>query len=426
MKRWILLAVMGLCITIPVVFWAQTLSPGLPFGEYLYDTGRMLALVGFVFAFFQFVLSSRIKWIERDIGLDKLFNIHRTAGMIALTFLLIHPVCLFLSDISYGDIPSFNLPKAIGFTSLFIFILVVGAAVLYSRLNLKYETWKTIHWASYVALPLGFVHSLRLGSDLVSLPLRVFWLVMGGSYVAILVSKLWNRLQVRRHPYQVAQVVQETHDTWSVHFEGRRIDYQPGQFLTVWLIRSGRVSEPHPFTISSSPTEDRLSISVKSVGDFTDTIRDTKPTDRAYIDAPYGAFSFLNHDAHNLVFIAGGIGITPFMSMLRYIVDKGLDRNVLLIWGNKAERDIAFRDELDKMVTEMPSLQVVHLMSSQDDWPGEKGYVDAALLNKHIQDVENSQVFVCGPPAMMRQVIGALRELGVPKQRLHYERFALR
>jgi predicted ferric reductase len=162
------------------------------------------------------------------------------------------------------------------------------------------------------------------------------------------------------------------------------------------------------------------------VGDFTATIRDTKPTDRAYIDAPYGAFSFLNQDAHNLVFIAGGIGITPFMSMLRYIVDKGLDRNVLLIWGNKAERDIAFRDELDNMVTEVSSLRVVHVMSSQDDWPGEKGYVDAALLNRHIQDVENSQVFVCGPPAMMRQVIAALRELGVPKQKIHYERFALR
>jgi predicted ferric reductase len=426
MKRWILLAVMGVCVIVPVVFWAQTLSPGLPFAEYLYDTGRVLALVGFVFAFFQFVLSSKIKWIERDIGLDKMFNIHRIAGLIALTFLVIHPAFLFFSDIAYGDVPSFNLPKAVGLTALSIFIIAVGAAVLYSRLDLKYETWKMIHWANYVALPLGFVHSLRLGSDLVSPPLRGFWFVMAGSYVAILASKLWNRIQVRRRPYQVVQVVQETHDTWSLHFEGRRIDYQPGQFLMVWLIRNGRVSEPHPFTISSSPTEDRLSISVKSVGDFTGTIGDTTPTDRAYIDAPYGAFSFLNHDARNLVFIAGGIGITPFMSMLRYMVDKGLDRNVLLIWGNKAERDIVFRDELDNMVTEMPALRIVHVMSSQDDWPGEKGYVDAALLNRYIQDIENSQIFVCGPPVMMTKVIGALQELGALKQRIHYERFALR
>jgi predicted ferric reductase len=426
MKRWILLAVLGVCVAIPVVFWAQTLLPDLPFAEYLYDTGRILALVGFVFAFFQFVLSSKIKWIERDIGLDKLFNIHRTAGLIALTLLLIHPVFLSLSDIAYGDIPSVNLSKLVGFMSLLLFILVVGAAVLYSKLNLGYETWKTIHWASYVALPIGFVHSLVWGSDLVSPPLRVFWFVMAGSYVAILASKLWNQIQVRRYPYRVAQVSQETHDTWSLHFEGKHIDYQPGQFLMVWLIRNGHVSEPHPFTISSSPTKDRLSISVKSVGDFTSKIGETKSTDPAYIDAPYGAFSFLNHDAHNLIFIAGGIGITPFMSMLRYIADKGLDRNVLLIWGNKAERDIAFRDELDNLVAEMPSLRVVHVMSSQDDWPGEKGYVDAQLLDKYMQDVDNPQAFVCGPPVMMTKVIGALRELGVPKQRIHYERFALR
>jgi predicted ferric reductase len=194
----------------------------------------------------------------------------------------------------------------------------------------------------------------------------------------------------------------------------------------VWLIRNGRVSEPHPFTISSSPTQDRLSISVKSVGDFTATIGDTKTSDRAYIDAPYGAFSFLNHDAQNLVFVAGGIGVTPFMSMMRYLVDNGLDRNVLLIWGNKTERDITFRDELENMVAHMPSLRVVHVMSNQDDWPGETGYVDAKMLERYMRGVENPQVFVCGPPVMMPKVINALRDLGVPKQRIHYEQFALR
>jgi len=221
-------------------------------------------------------------------------------------------------------------------------------------------------------------------------------------------------------------VVQETHDTWSLYFEGRRVDYKPGQFLFVRLIRDGHASESHPFTLSSSPARDRLSISVKSVGDFTSTIGQTKTMDRAYIDAPYGAFSFLHHDAANLVFIAGGIGITPFMSMLRYMYDQKLQRNVLLVRGNKAERDIAFRDELDRMAAEMPSLQVVHVMSGQEDWPGEKGYVDTARLNRYLKDIEDPQVFVCGPPVMMAKVLRSLRELGIPGQRVHYERFALR
>ena len=140
----------------------------------------------------------------------------------------------------------------------------------------------------------------------------------------------------------------------------------------------------------------------------------------------YGAWFFLYHDAGNLVFLAGGIGITPFISMLRYIRDKQLDRRVVLIWGNKTENDIAFREELDQMVAEMPRLEVVHVMSRQADWPGEKGYVTADLLRRIIGDVERPQVFICGPPVMRDKVVQALREVGVSKQRIHYERFALR
>ena len=240
-----------------------------------------------------------------------------------------------------------------------------------------------------------------------------------------MVYKIWNRVQVRRHPFEVDEVSRETHDTWSLHFEGKHIDYKPGQFMAIRLIRDGKVSEAHPFTISSSPTMNGLSITVKSVGDFTSTIGETKTSDRAYIDAPYGAFSFLDHDARDLVFIAGGIGITPFMSMLRYMYDRKLERNIVLMWGNKAERDIPFREELEKMAGEMPSLNVVHIMSRQDDWPGEKGYMDKGKLKKYISNFESSQVFLCGPPVMMTKIVEMLRDLGVSKRRMHYERFAL-
>ncbi|MBN1582608.1 MAG: ferredoxin reductase family protein [Anaerolineae bacterium] len=426
MKKWSLIAVMAMFVAIPVVFWAGTVVSGLSLGVYLYGIGRILALVGFVFIFFQYVFSSKIKWIERGIGLDKLFGIHRTSGLIGLTIILIHPIFLILSDLVHGYSLSLPLAKLVGVLSLFVFVLAVGSAVLYRRLDLKYETWKAIHWANYAALPLGFLHSLTIGSDLARQPLRVFWFILAGLYAMVLAHKLWHRFQVRKNPFRVAAVVQETHDTWSLYFEGMDIQYKPGQFLIVQLIRDGRVSEPHPFTLASSPSQDRLSISVKSVGDFTSTIGDTTIKDRAYIDAPYGMFSFLEHDAQDLVFVAGGIGITPFISMLRYMHDEKLDRNVTLIWGNKTDRDIAFRNELEQLAAEMKSLQVVYVMSSQEDWPGERGYVNANLLNKYLAGVKDPQVFVCGPPVMTTKVLQSLSDLGVPKQRLHYERFALR
>ncbi|MGZ6346091.1 MAG: hypothetical protein ACXWNC_00775, partial [Anaerolineales bacterium] len=183
---------------------------------------------------------------------------------------------------------------------------------------------------------------------------------------------------------------------------------------------------PHPFTISSSPTSGDLSVSVKAVGDFTATVKDTTSADEAYVDMPYGVFSFLNYDAPNLVFIAGGIGITPFISMLRYLVDKKLERKVVLIWGNKTEKDIAFKSELEQMTAAMPSLRIIHVLSNQPEWPGEKGYVDTGLLRKHLEGFENPQVFVCGPPVMMTKVVRSLQQVGVPKSRIHFERFALR
>jgi len=426
MKKAILLIVIAVFVAIPVVFWARTLSSGMPFSSYLFDAGRLLALVGFVFILFQYVLSSRIRLIERGIGLDKLFIMHRRLGVVGLILVFTHPILLTVPTILQGHIPPFPPMKILGIITLLLIIITAGAAILYGRIRMKYETWKNIHRAGYLILAMAFVHSLFMGSDLYSGTLRKFWMVMACIYVLVLLYRLGNWIRVRSNPYNVTEVLQETHDVWSLYFDGRHKDYKPGQFMIVKLVRNGKASAPHPFTISSSPTSDRLAISVKSSGDFTSTIGDTKADDTAYIDAPYGVFSFLNHGDGDLVFIAGGIGITPLMSMLRYIYNSKLERNIILLWGNKTEKDIVFRDELEKMSGEMPSLKIVHIMSGQDDWPGEKGYLDEEKLKKLVGDFQGSHFFLCGPPRMMTSVEKTLRGLGVPKRRIYYERFALR
>ena len=256
--------------------------------------------------------------------------------------------------------------------------------------------------------------------------MRIVWVILAILFIGIVAHKLHQRSLIRRNPFKVAGVLQETYDTWSLHFEGEHPPYNPGQFMIIQLLRDGKTSEPHPFTISSSPAGERLSISVKSVGDFTATIGQTKTNDTAYIDMPYGVFSFLNFDAKDLVFIAGGIGITPFMSMLRYIYDEKLEKNVTLLWGNKTEQDIAFREELEMIESEMSSLKVVHVLSRQEGWPGERGNIDAEVLQKYVGNFQAGQFFICGPPPMMRAVERMLTDLGAPKNRIHYERFALR
>lgn len=425
-KRSYLLLVMALCSAFPLVFWAQTLERGLPWPVFLYDTGRLLSLLLFVLVFFQYILSSGIKWIEKGIGLDALLNLHRIIGVTIFFAVPVHPLLLLVSERLQGYETPFTFMKILGVASLLLIWAGAGVAMLYGKVNMKYETWKGIHRIGYAVLPIAFMHSYFMGSTLQKAPLKNFWILLALGYVAAGVNRLRRRRVLRNRPMTVKEVSRETEHIRCLLFEGSHPSYEPGQFMMLQLERGGVVSAPHPFTIASSPSREGLSICVKSSGDFTSSIKETKRLDRAYIDMPYGVFTFLRHDAHRLIFIAGGIGITPFLSMLRYIRDRSLEKEILLIWSNKKEKDIAFREELEKAASEISSLTIIHVLTRQEDWPGEKGRIDRTLLRKYIGDFEKGEFFLCGPPPMMNSVRRNLLQLGVRKNRIHMERFALR
>jgi ferredoxin-NADP reductase len=247
--------------------------------------------------------------------------------------------------------------------------------------------------------------------------------------------RFWAPVRARREAYEVTEVTPETHNVWTLTLEPpegqRRPEYQPGQFQFLTLYRSLDLPvEEHPFTASSDPSEPAsLAFSIKESGDFTSTVGQTKPGDKAALRGPYGRFSYmLQPDADKLVFIAGGIGITPLMSMLRHMRSTGADKRVLLIYGNRTQKDIAFHDELAAMQAgEHPELTVVHVLSEPDEtWQGETGLLDRERLGRLCgPDLAGKSFYVCGPPPMSASVLRALRDLGVPASRMHHEHFAL-
>jgi predicted ferric reductase len=426
MKKFLLLILMVLCAGIGVLYGSRSVAGGLPWPVYLYDAGRLFALTGFVLLAFQYVLSSKIKWIEKGIGLDKLLAMHQWNGGLILALTTAHPLLLLLSERIQGYATPLGFLKILGLITILLVWITAGAALLYGRVPMAYESWKRMHRVGYVLLPLAFFHSFLMGSTLQRGPMRAFWGILALIYLAVLADKIRQRYALRRHPLRVSSVSRETEDTWALHFEGGHRRYAPGQFMILQLEREGKISEPHPFTLVSSPTREGLSICAKAVGDFTSSLGKTQRSDSAYVDMPFGVFSFLHHDAERLVFIAGGIGITPFMSMLRYLRDRKLQKDVILLWANKREKDIAFRSELESMTSEMPSLKVLHILSRQEDWTGEKGRIDVDKLKKHVGDFKKGAFFLCGPPPMMRDLQKTLSDLGVPKKHIHTERFALR
>lgn len=423
-RRVLLMIAAVALVAIPVVEWTRATFFPLLWPDVLLDVSRLLGLTGFVVIFFQFVLASRVRVFERSIGLDRLLAAHRVTGITALILLLLHGATNTAYELVLGFIDT-SWEKLLGVGALLVLILVAGAALAWKSLGWKYETWKRIHYASYVILPLGFLHAFLLGSTLnASTLLEGYFIALVAIFVVLVGSRIARRISVRSVPHTVAEVTRESHDVVSLSFDGPIAEFAPGQFMLINLANGRGYSEAHPYTISSAPEDGRLRLSAKAIGDFSGSLADVTPGTKALIEAPYGVFSYTNVPGERLVFIAGGIGITPFLSQLRSMRARGDRRQVRLIWGNKTQRDISFVEELAAAERELPGFSVVHVLSGEE-WEGESGYITGELIARHVEDVAGVEFFVCGPPAMMEKLVPQIRGLGVPGSRIHFERFAL-
>lgn len=398
--------------------------------------GKVFALTGMAMLMLQPLLGSRFHWLERPFGLDGLIRLHRVAGIVAGTLLILHPAMLALGVRGTGFLTRGGLPwfLALARVTLAILVLYGLAAVFRSSLRLPFQWWLRFHGAGAPLILTGaLLHGWHMSARSPASGVRWIWMglfCLGMS--AWFHLMLFQRLGGRRKPYLVEEVTSVAPRVWNILLApppgARRAGFLPGQFLFITLLRGrGLPREEHPFTISSSPTlEGRLSVTCKESGDFTSTIGKTRRGDRAVVNAPYGRFSYLlRAEARRMVFIAGGIGITPFMSMLRHMRDTSGDYEITLIYANRTEEDIAFRGELSAMEEgEHPRLAVVHVLSRPgSDWEGERGYADENLLRRVLGDIGDRPFYLCGPPPMMDSVAGVLRGMGAGK--VYTERFAL-
>jgi predicted ferric reductase len=405
---------------------------------FLFELGKSLGLLGFGMLGLQFVLAARLKWLNRPFGLDMVLRFHKAMAIAAVVFLLLHPVLLAVGGAGIGLFLDLQLPWYIYAGKLgLVLVLVQGITSMYRMsLGMKFEKWRLLHNQAPVIFVLVFLHSWNAGGDLALASVQaLWWVLLAAAAAAYLFHKVWNPQQLKKNTYRVEEVRQETHNVWTLTFsppEGaERYAYLPGQFHFIRLFRGGDLStEEHHFTISSSPTQDGfVSSTIKESGDFTAAIGKTKEGDKAAIQAPFGRFSYLLHpEEKDIVFIAGGIGITPLMSMLRHMRDTEAQLNVVLIYANETEADIVFKSEIDEIQTgDNPSLKVVYVLNDPPaDWQGETGYVDKEKLMRFCgNDLAAKAFYICGPPPMSDGLTQILQDSGVSARHIHKERFSL-
>ena len=406
---------------------------------YFYNLGRCFAQLAFALLVLQVVLASRLRWVERPFGLNLTFPFHRRMGTFAAILLLLHPPLMALGgggwDLIYGLQVEWYIWVAKA--ALALLLVNVGLSLWRLRLGVKFEKWRRWHdILGPLVLILAFTHSWYASEDLKLRPMQALWVTYLAAAVLLLVyHRLIRPLQLRDHLYRVLEVKPEAPKVWTIKFAPppgeRRFDFLPGQFQFVTLFRGGGLPvEEHHFTIASSPTETGFHAStIKESGDFTAGIGRTRPGDTAAIQAPFGRFSYVFYpEARDLVFIAGGIGITPLMSNLRHLRDTWADRRVLLLYANRTESDIVFREELARMeLSTRPELRVAHILSKPEaDWQGETGHLDREKLARLAGDrLATGTYFLCCPPSMLRSLVQSLRDLGVAEARIHFEYFSL-
>ncbi len=405
----------------------------------LQQIGKNCALVAFSILTLQVALAARIKWIERPFGLDMTFRFHKAAALLALGLLLLHVTLVSWGSGHWYLLTSLHVRWAVWLGRLALLALATTVVISFWRrkLDIEFESWRYLHNILAVAvLSFGFVHSFVLGGDLNSPAMRIYWAaVLFSTALIYLFHKAVRPTRLRRHAYTVTDIRQEAPGIWTIHLTppaGQDVyAYSPGQFHYVTFRRSKELPvEEHPWSISSTPTRPGLASTIKEMGDFTSTIGKTKVGDKADIDGPYGRFSYLFYPEEDvLVFICGGIGITPFLAMLRHMHDTGARKKVLLLWSNRKEQDILAREEIRQIVQSgRPQLKVVlFLTKPSEGWQGERGRISKEAIAKYLELPIRRTVgaYVCCSPPMARDVIGALRDLGVPAERIHDEGFSL-
>lgn len=406
--------------------------------EFWRELSVALGFAGLAMMAMQFVLTARFKSIKAPYGADIVYYFHRQISLVAIAFVLAHPLLLFVfSPSTLGLLNIFSAPwrARAGVSAVVLLLILIGSSLWRRQLKIEYTTWRIWHGVlATVVIVLAIIHVI-LARHYLNLPWKqVFWITYGVFWVGLLIYiRIVKPILLLKRPYIVESVQPERGNAWSLTMKPvghGGFSFMPGQFAWITINSSPFSEAEHPFSFSSSAAEpERLTFTIKALGDFTNQIKDIQPGQIAYVDGPFGHFSMDRHPhAEEFVFVAGGVGITPVMSMLRTLAHRHDRRPLMLFYANRDWESIIFREEIEQMQSLLP-LKVVHILEKPPaGWQGEQGFITRSILERHLPQIvkENRlEVFICGPQVMMTIVEQALADLGIPFGDIHSEQFSL-
>lgn len=385
--------------------------------------GEIIGSVNIVLMACALFLSTRPKWVEPYFGgLDKMYAAHRRVSTTAFLLIFVHVLTVPISTTwrlgNYLAVAAFT-----GIVSIVLVSLAPRIAFLNKLTGGTYEGWKNLKKYIGIFFIIAFIHSLTVDalSALVAISwVQIFFIVGTASY---LYTEIFGRFFKKYVPYTVEALKHPNGSTTEVilRAKGDGIPkHRAGQFLFVRFPGDRRLDESHPFTISSAPREDVLRVTIKASGDFTRALfGNLKAGVGAVVEGAYGMFDYKTGGPKQ-IWIAGGIGLTPFLSFIRDM-DGNLNHDVDFYYTVRHREEALFVDEIEAAAQKNPRLKARVRYSSTDG-----SLMIEDIVKNAGGDVKGHHIYMCGPLPMVQAFEKKFLTLGVPRAHIHYEEFNFR
>ena len=423
------LLLVGALSLLPIVFWLSAIPLGVRFHDLaatLHSLANIAALVGTAGFATNLLLAARLGFVERLFGgLDRLYRVHRFVGCASLILILSHALLLAWSEaVQSGGgsavelfLPSAGLRIFAGTIALFV---MTTAMIMTLLPRLKHEIFVYVQRSFGLVFILACYHVFRVeGTKAYSHGLTIY---MGGltalAIAAFVYRSILGRYLVRTYDYRVTEVTHLDQSVAEIVLvpDGKPLPFESGQFVFVSIVHRAVGREAHPFSTASSPDDPSLRIVVKALGDYTTNLMNLEPPVSARVEGPYGRFSYRRVANSDQIWIAGGIGVTPFLSMARSL--QASDHRIDFYYCTEGADQAYFLDEMFEISDQHLNFRVIPIRKVS------LGRITAADIRGVGRELATKDFLICGPPAMIKNLKTQFLELGVPKERIHYEDFS--
>ena len=426
MKRHIGTLVILLAVVLTVIVWFifPPVDDGRPNFQRQY-AGEIIGSINIVLMSFALFLSTRPKWAEPYFGgLDKMYVTHRQLATAALLLIFVHVLTVPISLSGWALGNYLAVVAFVGIVAIALVSLAPRVAFLNRLTGGTYEGWKNLKRFIGIFFILGFIHSLTIGDPLDAF-IAINWVQLFFIFgtISYLYTEVFGRFFKKYLPYTVEAVNHPNALTTEVTMRPKKEPIKrqrAGQFLFVRFPGEKSLDESHPFTISSAPQEEVLRVTVKASGDFTRRLFDRlQPNMEAVVEGAYGMFDYRT-GGQKQIWIAGGIGLTPFLSFIRDM-DSNLGHDVDFYYTVRHPEEALFVDEIRAAAERNPRLKP-HIRYSATE--GSLRVED--IVRNTVGDIRNYHIYLCGPLPMIQAFERKFSDLGVPAENLHYEEFNFR